>query len=279
MRKPFFLSLIVGLLCFTSCTKYFYQVYSVEFDNELKLDKKLIVYEDTNCVISYNLWDDRGNPGFTFFNRTDSIIILKLDHSFFIKNQKAYPYYLQRTYTKSNSIEKSKSSSSKGSVSLTGVNYYDYIQTNRIDIEKNEGVKMVRGNELSYNEFNYVIIPPKASREIYEYKISSSLYRDCDLFKYPKRKQVNIIKFDSIDTPLYFRNHIEYKAYATGIVHIVDNEFWVQSVTNLPEKGVILMRKDAFCGQSSKDKKKYFKSYGPNQFYIKYTKKEEHWKH
>ena len=279
MKKCSLITLVTCAILFSSCTTSFYQIYQVDYDSNLSPKDEMIVYEDDKCIISYDLWENSGNPGFVFFNKTDQNIFLMLDKSFFIKNNQAYPYYLNRTLSSSTSIEKGKSKSANLSVAVTGINYYDNIQTNRLVVEKGEEVKTIQGKAISYEEFKVIIIPPSSAREVYEYSINRSLIRDCDMFKYPKRKQIITINFDSIDTPIHFRNHIEYSIGNMDTTFVVDNGFYVSSIVNKPEKEVIIRRKDAFCGQSSREERDYFKSFGPNQFYIKYPKKDEHWKH
>ena len=55
-----------------------------------------LLYEDDNCTIFYNFWENGGNIGFKFYNKTDKIIDIDLSRSFFVKNGVAYDYYQDR---------------------------------------------------------------------------------------------------------------------------------------------------------------------------------------
>ena len=52
-----------------------------------------ILYEDGYCQLFYKFWEDGGNAGFAFYNKTDEIIYLDLSKTFFVKNGIAYDYY------------------------------------------------------------------------------------------------------------------------------------------------------------------------------------------
>ena len=69
--------LIIALISilFSSCTvKSYYQVYKATPTNNLVTQDKLLVYEDENCKVSYDLWVDGGDIGFEFYNKTDQNI-------------------------------------------------------------------------------------------------------------------------------------------------------------------------------------------------------------
>ena len=62
---------------FTSCVSYV-QVYKTAPSDKLVLKNNLLVFEDENCKVSYNLWDAGGNVGFQFFNKTDKKVLIGL---------------------------------------------------------------------------------------------------------------------------------------------------------------------------------------------------------
>jgi hypothetical protein len=138
-RKFLFAALISVLL--TSCvsTSYF-QVYKVSPSDKLVIKDNLLVYEDENCMVSYNLWDEGGNIGFQFFNKTDKNIYLNLEESFFILNGVAYNYYRNRVFTSSSSSGATSSSTTSATKSLTGINYIDLLQTNKISATNSIGL-------------------------------------------------------------------------------------------------------------------------------------------
>src|SRR5690554_7809005 len=83
-------------LLLSSCTTTFYQVYKAKPIDNLTTSDSSLVYEDENCMVSYNLWDDGGNVGFKFYNKTDQDIFVNLEESFFIVNGVANDYYKDR---------------------------------------------------------------------------------------------------------------------------------------------------------------------------------------
>ncbi|MDP4186542.1 MAG: hypothetical protein Q8905_00710 [Bacteroidota bacterium] len=238
-----------------------------------------MVYEDENCKVSYNLWDEGGNIGFRFFNKTDKNIYLNLEESFFILNGISYNYYKDRVFTNSTSTGSSTSRGVTASKSMTGVNYLDLLQTNRIAATNAVGIMSSSGYSVSYNEEKIVCIPTMTSKIISEYIINESLFRDCDLFKYPTRKQIKSKTFKKSDSPFVFSNRIAYIVGQTGNLIKFENEFYVTEISNYPESEIVESKQDEYCDQKSMTMTKYFKNVSPDKFYIKYTEGTDTWKH
>ena len=66
-QKILFASLIAALLTSCASTSYF-QVYKASTSNKLVNKGNLLIYEDENCKVSYDLWGEGGNIGFKFLN-------------------------------------------------------------------------------------------------------------------------------------------------------------------------------------------------------------------
>lgn len=249
------------LVFLTSCaTTSYYQVYkAVPSDKMTNMDNYL-VYEDDNCTISYNFWDEGGNIGFRFHNKTDKNIYLNLEESFFVHNGIAYDYFKNRVFTDSKSSGATTAQSAKESKSFTGL-------------------VASSGYSTAYNENNVIRIPSKTAKLITEYNINESLYRDCDLFKYPTKKQVTSKSFSKSDSPIVFSNRIAYKVGQSGNQIQFENEFYVAEISNYPGSELIESKYDEFCDQKSITKIEYFKDVSPDKFYIKYTKGQDTWKH
>ena len=96
------LTLFLGLfLLITSCAPINnIQLYKTEAP-DLKVDKGLLVFEDSVCSISYDLWSKNGNPTFLFYNKSDYLISIDLTECFFVLNGISYDYFQNRTYTHS----------------------------------------------------------------------------------------------------------------------------------------------------------------------------------
>ena len=95
------------------------------------------------------------------------------------------------------------------------------------------------GFSTSYNEEKIVCIPSKTSKRITEYCINESLYRDCDLFKYPTKNQINSKSFSQFDSPIIFSNRIAYTIGLSDELIKLENEFYISEITNYPEGEII----------------------------------------
>jgi hypothetical protein len=193
-KKLLFTALISILLTSCSTTSYF-QVYKSSPSDKLVLKDNNLFFEDENCKVSYNLWNEGGNIGFQFFNKTDKSIYLNLDECFFILNGISYNYYKNRVFTNSTSTGSSASKGAVSSKSVTGINFSDLLQTNRVSATNTIGFMSTSGYSVSYTEDRIVCIPSLTSKIVSEYTINESLYRDCDLFKYPNKKQIKTKTF------------------------------------------------------------------------------------
>ena len=264
---------------FTSCApRSFYQVYKTIPSDKLIIEDYYLVYEDANCKVSYNFWEQGGNIGFRFFNKTDKNIYLNLEESFFILNGIAYNYFRDRIFTNSTSSGATASRAATASKSVTGINYLDLLQTNKIQATSSVGLMASSGYSISYNEEKVICIPSKTSKVITEYNINETLYRDCDLFKYPTKKQVKSIKFSKAESPIIFSNRIAYFVEQSDDLIKFENEFYVAEISNYPESELVESKYDEFCGQKSMTVTKYLKGVSSDKFYIKYTKQDT-WKH
>jgi len=135
------------------------------------------------------------------------------------------------------------------------------------------------GFSISYNEEKTICIPSKTSKLITEYIITESLYRDCDLFKYPTKKQIKSKSFKKTDSPIIFSNRIAYTVGQSEKLIKFENEFYISEISNYPESEIFESKYDEYCGQKSSTMTKYFKNVSPDKFYIKYTKGTDTWKH
>jgi hypothetical protein len=270
---------IIGtVLIMSSCaTTSFYQVYDVKPIEESITKTDELFFEDDNCKITYNLWANGGNIGFNFYNKTDSKIFIKLNESNFVLNGFAYDYFKNRTFTTSESKSASTSSTSTGSVAVTGLNVYNNIQTNQVKSSSSENLSSSVGYAVSIKEDSIVCIPPKTTKRISEYSINYSLIRNCDLFKYPRTKEIKTVSYIESESPIVFSNKITYEI--NGNSKEVTNEFYVSEITNYPESEFFESKAEEFCGQKSSYATKYYKYYDIDKFYIKYDKGTDYWKH
>ncbi len=266
--------LLMATTLLTSCSTTFYQLYDTKTSEGIVENKDHLIFEDDHCIISYNLWKNGGDIGFTFYNKTEEIIFLNLEESFFIRNGIAYDYYKDRIFE--SSLSSGFSNSASSSISFLGYNHLNVL--NQLSVNHKAKTESTSGVSVSHFEKNIISIPPKTAKIISEYSISNSVYRDCNLFLHPSKSQIKTETFTKTNSPFKFSNQLSYQLENGEDLVKIDNSFYVSSITNYPEKEILKEAKDEFCGQKSMMKSKTFNSYSPNQFYIKYTKLKD-WKH
>jgi hypothetical protein len=279
-KKILFPAIIAMIM--TSCaSKSYYQVYKAMPVNNLVIIDNLLVYEDKNCKVSYNLWGEGGNIGFQFFNKSDRNIYLNLGESFFILNGVSYNYYRSRVFTSSTSSGATTSRGATVTKSISGLNSLDLTQTNRISASNTVGKITPSDFPVLYNEEKIVCIPSKTSKFISEYKVNESLFRDCDLFKYPTKKQIKSSTFSKEQSPIVFGNRVAYSIGQTDSLIRFENEFYVAEISNYPERQMFETKYDENCGQKIMTKTRYFKNVSSDKFYIKYKYSigQDTWKH
>jgi hypothetical protein len=273
-----FYTLIVMMLASCQSTN-FYQVYKAASADKLVIKDNLIVYADEHCRVTYNLWGEGGNIGFKFYNKTDKNIYLNMAESFFILNGISYNYYKNRIYTNSTS---SGSTLARGASTInyvTGDTYVNLNQTNRTSVPNNVGTITTSAYSVSYNEEKIVCIPSMTSKFLSEYNVNGSLYRDCDLLKYPTKTQIKSKTFSKEQSPLIFSNRVAYSIGDSDDLIRFENEFYVKEISNLPESEVLELKHAEFCGQKSIIPTQYFKNASADMFYMKYSKGTDSWKH
>ena len=269
----------LSVLTLSSCKTTYYQVYRAVPSDRSMANKDALVYEDENCEVTYNLWSHGGNMGFGFFNKTKENIYLNLDECFFVRNDVANDYYLEREFTQSSNMGSKSSRKKGGSVALTGLNFLGLIQSNQAAAEVSESLMTSSGSSVSVKEKKIVTIPPGTLKFIYEYNINQNLYRDCDLLRYPKRSQVRTLQFMKNDSPYVFSNRIVYRVGESAEPVRFENEFYVSEITNYPEKEIVYKEYDEFCGEKSEERYNFFKIKSPDRFYIMYLKNYQDTKH
>lgn len=281
-NKNIFLSLIVILL-FSSCSvKNYYQVFKTHSKDSIVNNGSSLVYADENCLISYNFWSDGGNMNFIIQNNSDKNIYLNKKECFFICNGYAYDYFQDRTYTTSEGVQTGKTASKSlggaAGVSVSGINSFGYNQTNSIAAAKNYAISYASVNStsssISWEEPQIICIPSKSSKVISEFgKITNSLIRNCELYRYPTDTQTNSSFFSETDSPLVFCNKLAYYLENSKELIRINNEFYVSEITNLTEKNMISIesKREEFCGDKGEFLyKEYWINSAPDKFYIKY---------
>lgn len=277
IKTLIFLAAIV--LFTTSCSTTFYQVYKTTPVGSVTASTNSLVYEDDNCKVSYNFWDDGGDVGFLFHNKTDKAIYVNLEESFYIINGVAKNYYRGRIFSESINSGASTSKTLSASTYVTGYNYLNLLQTNKGQASSTAGLITSKGYSTDYVEEKIIQIPAKTSKIITEYDINTNLFRDCDLYRYPTKSQVISKSFTKSNSPIVFSNRIAYTVGKSEEIIRFENEFYVNEIANYPENEMLESSSKGFCDQKNSVRSKIFKDVAPDKFYIRYSKQNNAMKH
>jgi hypothetical protein len=286
------------LIGVSSCTTpNFYQIYKVTpVDDNIYVANKSLVYEDNNCKVAYNFWGEGGYAGFLMYNKTDKNIYINKAKSFFICNGIAYDYFLNRTFTQSSNFSSTlvnrynfanNSETVNANYSIFAIGDYIYgndniTNGNTSSVTTSTTNGYYSGQSISIKESELVCIPPKSAKVIQEYKITASVYRNCNIYLYlpyyyntgnPNNEKMYTIKFMENDSPLVFSNCISYSVNDSVNLINFENKFYVSEITNYREVDFVESKRIEICGERGYSLEEYFKYVSPDKFYIKYNKK------
>jgi hypothetical protein len=298
MKNTVIILLLSAIVSSCTSTQYF-QLFKTTSSN-LKESQGKLYYEDDRVKIYYNLWAENGNPGFIFYNNTDSVITLNKDMSFYIQNGLSYDYFQNRTYTvssnstnlnsqtftNSNTSTNGTTSSTTNGRSTSGVNSsYNGMSVNSISNSStagvqrstsntqsnsmNQGTSLSRGVSITVDEPSKIKIAPHSGKVISEFSIVNSRFSNCDLLKFPQPKKVSSLKFTEQESPVQFSNIISYEL--NGKSNIIQNSFFVNEISNLSSSDFYAWRYDTICGKQSAYGKNVPKLINPNWFFIEYN--------
>ncbi|NEN24629.1 hypothetical protein G3O08_14070 [Cryomorpha ignava] len=221
-------------------------------------DEDHIIFEDEYCRLSYDLWGQGGDAGFTIYNKTDAYITLDLAKSFFVVNGEAYDYYLNRRYTVA-----SEATVSAGAAQ--SIPYYWSTGTVAA------GASSSTSSSTSIAEKATRILPPKTHITITQFSVTDFRYTDCDFVAYPDNKKISSVSFEPSESPYQFYNLLNYLIDDSVSVEM-KNAFYIEKVSNYPERMFIGYNKKNKCGQDYLNPQPYFQFAGSDKFYVRYEK-------
>ena len=273
-------------------------MYHTQPVTDITIRDNCMVYEDENCEILYNFWKEYGEIGFVFYNKTTENIYLHLDECFYIENGGAYDYYRNRVYTNSKSYVTSTQLTNINSSYLTksnataNANYYQIGAYGTGNAYGNQTtykngyiygstgtITNTTSNSVSIAEKRIICIPPRTSKIITEFEIKNSIYRSCDIYRNPGRKDPHSVTFSKNNSPLIFGNRIAYSIGNGEELIRVENEFYVSKISNYSSQDITKLEKVEECGRKKDKEVRVFKESGPNQFYIQYSLMNDGKKH
>ncbi|MEN6296122.1 MAG: hypothetical protein ABFD61_08355 [Chloroherpetonaceae bacterium] len=262
------IAILISVILSSCATEHiYYQVYKVAPTEKttLSLNKNYFVYEDENCIVSYNFWDEGGNIGFIFNNKSHQDIYLNMEESYFIINQIAHNYYKNRTVANSVGVSLSKGGVVSESILRLLNNDKDLI--NKITEINENGMEISTKRLESYIEEKIICIPSMTAKIIAEYKVNRSFYIDPDLNPYPSKKQIVTKNYTKSNSPFVFSNRLLYTLGKTGNPIKFENEFYISEITNYPENEIV--KKSHYY--TSRVLIKTFTNSSPDKFYIRYN--------
>jgi hypothetical protein len=247
-------------------------VYKVTPSSQVKNSGDVLEFEDENCKVSYNFWKEGGNVGFLFTNKTGVNLYLDMTESFFILNGIANDYYKDRTFSHAEASAKSAASAHF----VNGASKWYSVSLGVTAVKALSG-----SSSVSTHEQKIICIPPKTSKIITEYDVTNAVYRDCDLFRYPRNGQNRSKSFTETDTPLRFSNLLAYYIGESEEPIRIENNFYVSEISNYLEKEITEKKNEVFCGKEKRNPPiiLVFKNASPDKFYIGYRKDIDEYKH
>lgn len=251
--KKYFLMALISII-FASCSpSIYYQVYETSSSSNLEKTLNSYKYEDTNCIVNYNLWGEGGNFSFFIYNKTNENLYLNKRDCFFIHNGIAYNYYNNRVTQDTYKVGKTVTSG----VVVGGI---------LLSEGNNTGVS----RSFSTKEDEIVCIPPKTSRIICEFtNIYNRIDKNCG---FDENGEVKSIEFNEKDTPLKFGNLLSYSVGSLNTKIQFENNFYISKVSNysgieyLEDKDIQSYPKYEFNFYYNDNSKQSY----PNKFYVVY---------
>ncbi|PLX09547.1 MAG: hypothetical protein C0596_03180 [Marinilabiliales bacterium] len=122
-----------------------------------------------------------------------------------------------------------------------------------------------------FNEERIVCVPPNSSQIVYGFNLQSEIYRDCNLQRFPKQKEITSSEFTKESSPYIFRNRLTY-SFSESMEELkqIENEFWVTKFTNLPENQFVSSDYIKFCNDSSSNKMMTYPYSNQASYFIEY---------
>ncbi|MFP4528379.1 MAG: hypothetical protein ACLFQX_07510 [Candidatus Kapaibacterium sp.] len=252
MRKAY-LFILLSLFVLSSCapTRIYFEHFETK-SNDLQINKQgAYSYEDENVIVEYDFWENYGKMNFTITNKTDKMIVIDLEKSFFVKNGVSFSYY-------SNIIE-----------SITTTQSIQNLVQARYSI-LTEGVSATTGNArtLYYIPEKKLYVLPNLKAEINQFDLINGYYPHCDLLKFPASGSSKKVTYLSDKAPYTFINYITYSFVGEEKEYSFRNNFYVNLISTFNMDDYYIETEITECGKE-KDVY-YFPKRDPKSFYFRY---------
>jgi len=256
---PFLFALVL-LMSSCSMTESYYQLYKTESVASGN-DSTTTIQETDDMRVTYDLWTNEGSSSFVVYNKTDRNLYVDLSNTHIIVNGFATTYFQNRSVTTSYS-------------SSYGTKSANYAFTGYVASTETAASSDTYGSSILYNEQELICIPANSAKRIYGFALISSLYRDCDLLRYPSRKRIKTKSFNLDSSPIKFRFVIPYGFNKDKNMTLskIEKEYWVSEITNYPSNEFYDHVYPVYCGERSNSSRRKYLHKEVDRFYIRYTK-------
>ena len=242
----------IGFLIFFGCapsSMVNYQVVSVEAPS-LEKTQDGIEYENSDLVLRYDLWSNHGNLKYDVVNKSDQMLHINLQESFFIKDGVSYTYFPNQTHSLSPDFYLNSAKRRAP----------DTIAKNRVLTRK------------MFQSQKVITVPPQSRKEIMSFNLKKEKFKSCDLTEYPTREDTSEVMFNENNSPMTFENYLAYRVgEKDNAMQSVRNNFYVNKIQNLDEYNFYTEKeKEKPCEPEETETERVVPEENEHKFYIKY---------
>ena len=224
--KKYFLLLVVSLL-FASCKSYI-QIYDVD-SSSAKTTNEQFVFENEDCKLTYNFWEEWGNASMLFTNKTDKNLFVSLSESSYIFNGFSSSFY-------------------KG-----------------ID----DHVVISKFKSKTFRDLPVVCVAPKSSKVIGDLNLIDKIYFFCEKEKDKPKRRYSENYNENNSPIKFGYNMVYSTQENCNEIKSLESSFYVSKIENVTKKQEEITSQVQDCLDYSETSVITLKSQSPKRFYIK----------
>ena len=224
--KKYFLLLVVSLL-FASCKSYI-QIYDVD-SSSAKTTNEQFVFENEDCKLTYNFWEEWGNASMVFTNKTDKNLSVSLSQSSYIFNGFSSSFY-------------------KG-----------------ID----DHVVISKFKSKTFRDLPVVCVAPKSSKVIGDLNLIDKIYFFCEKEKDKPKRRYSENYNENNSPIKFGYNMVYSTQENCNEIKSLESSFYVSKIENVTKKQEEITSQVQDCLDYSETSVITLKSQSPKRFYIK----------
>lgn len=224
--KKYFLLLVVSLL-FASCKSYI-QIYDVD-SSSAKTTNEQFVFENEDCKLTYNFWEEWGNASMVFTNKTDKNLFVSLSQSSYIFNGFSSSFY-------------------KG-----------------ID----DHVVISKFISKTFRDLPVVCVAPKSSKVIGDLNLIDKIYFFCEKEKDKPKRRYSENYNENNSPIKFGYNMVYSTQENCNEIKSLESSFYVSKIENVTKKQEEITSQVQDCLDYSETSVITLKSQSPKRFYIK----------